>query len=597
MRDNNSSWYRRQVLRLTGISAVGAAGLSQAGAVAQEDANVSVRFEDQESDGSSVVIESLYTEVEAEVIIFHSEGDRQRYRVLNVEAGTEFSDRTIELDEPIPETQLISVSVQPPEGGFSYDGARATVAVDEPLHSSDSGDSESGLELVEADSDAGFDWPYLLYTPSTSESAEGDEAGSAGAETRPLVVGNSPWRGVPSETERRLESGRGHIENGRLSAIASELDSPGLVALIPSRAEDGSYQNLSLSGTDGDRLDLQLLAMIEDARERLAEQPYDVPEKFHADGFSSNGRFFDKFTALHPERINAVSAGGNGIVVLPFEELGEDVPTAGDPSTTTLPWPVGVGTLSELIGAEFDEEAWLETDQFWYIGAEDQDPENPEEYVHKLYRGSGEVDDLIAEIFGSLQVDDRFRTSEAILEQVGASARFTAYDGAGHEITGEMVDDILEFHRRHRHGEFGPQFDRTVEWSDAPVSVDDTLGVTASYENLGAAEATATATLLVDGETVDTTEVAVAPGETERVEFEHTFESAGEYTVSVDESASESFEVTAESDADTATDTGSTDSGSPESTAADQPGFGLAQAIAAVGGIGYLLRRRISDDR
>jgi hypothetical protein len=559
---------------------------------------VSVRFEDQESDGSSVVIESLYTEVEAEVIVFHSEGDQQPYKVLNIEGGAEFSDRTVELDEPIPETQLISISIQPPEGGYSYGGDRATVAVGEPLNASDSEDSESGFELVEADSDAGFDWPYLLYTPSISESAESDEAGSDSTETRPLVVGNSPWRGVPSETERRLESGRGHIENGRLSAIASELNSPGLVALIPSRAEDGSYQNLSLSGADFDRLDLQLLAMIEDARERLAEQPYDVPEKFHADGFSSNGRFFDKFTALHPERINASSAGGNGIVVLPFEELGEDIPTAGDPNTTTLPWPVGVGTLPELIGDEFDRDTWLETNQFWYIGAEDQDPENPGEYLHKLYRGPGEIDDLISEIFGSLQVDDRFRTSQAIFEQAGAAAEFTAYEGAGHEVTGEMIEDILEFHRRHKHEEFGPQFSRTIEWPDGPVTVDETLSIAASYENLGATESTATATLLVDGETVETTEVGVASGEAERVEFDYSFGSPGEYTVSVDESASESFQVTAaEGDADGSTETEATDSSSPESTAVDQPGFTLAQAITAVGGISYLIKRRMFDNK
>jgi hypothetical protein len=128
MEDTASSWDRRQVLTLAGISAVGTLALGQTGAVAQEDANVSVRFNDQESDGSSVVVESLYTEVEAEIIIFHSEGDRQRYKVLNVEAGTEFSNHTIELDESIPETQLISISIQPPEGGYSYGGARATVA-------------------------------------------------------------------------------------------------------------------------------------------------------------------------------------------------------------------------------------------------------------------------------------------------------------------------------------------------------------------------------------------------------------------------------------------------------------------------------------
>jgi len=595
MQGVGSSWDRRQVLKLAGISTVGTLTLAQAGAIAQEDANVSVRFNDQESDGSSVIVESLYTEVEAEVIIFHSEGDRQRYKVLNVEAETEFSNRTIELDDPIPETQLISISIQPPEGGYSYGGARATVAVDEPLNEPDSSGTESRVELIEADPDAGFNWPYMLYTPGTSDSTTESDS----ADTRPLVVGNSPWRGVPSETEKRRESGQSHIESGRVNAIAAELQSPALVALIPSRTEDGSDVNLTLSGSNPPRLDLQVLAMIEDARARFSDQPFDVPEKFHAEGFSSNGRFYDKFTALHPERINAFSAGGNGIVVLPFEELSEDIPTAGNPSITTLPWSVGVGDLSKLIGTEFNREAWLETNQFWYIGADDQDPENPGEYIHKRYRGSGEFDNLISEVFGSLQVDDRFRTSQAILEQVGASAEFTAYDGAGHEVTREMGDDIVEFHRRQKHEEFGPKFSRTVEWPSRRFTVDETLTITVSYENLGATQTTASSTLLVDGETADTVEVGVAPGESESIELEYSFTSPGEYTVSVDEIKSESFEVTGSGgDPDASEDTNSTDDSSTQdgTTTAEQPGFSIVQALTALGGISYLLKRRGFDN-
>ncbi|MGQ4556990.1 CARDB domain-containing protein [Halobellus sp. GM3] len=598
MWEGTPSWGRRHILKLAGATAAGTVALGRAEAADESDANVSVRFEDQESDGSSVVIQSLYTDVDAEVIIFRSEGDRTRYRVLEVAAETEFTDRTVELDEPIPETQLISVSVQPPEGGFSYGGARATVAVGEPLDEPDGDESESGLELIDADPDAGFNWPYLLYTPSASEAAGNEETESGETDVRPLVVGNSPWRGSPSDAERRVESGRGHIENGRLSAVARELGSPALVALIPSRDEDGSYQNLRLSGAAFDRLDLQVLAMVDDARARLADRPYDVPEAFHVEGFSSNGRFFDKLAALHPERVNAVSAGGNGIAVLPLAELSEDVPTAGEPQTTSLPWPVGVADLPELVGDDFDRDAWFETAHFWYIGAEDQDPENPEEYLHKLYRGSGEPDELIRDVFGSLQVDERFRTSRAIFEHLGKSAEFTAYDGAGHEVTGEMIEDAADFHRRHKHEAFGPQFARAVEWPRGPVTVGEPLGVAVSYENLGTAAATATSALSVDGDPVDTTSVDVAPGESERVELQHSFSSPGEYTVSVDASASESFAVTAEAGDASATADGTGDSGSErdEPTAVDQPGFGLPQAITALGVVGYLIERRLSEN-
>lgn len=49
---------------------------------------------------------------------------------MEPEAGAAFTDRITELETPIPESQLMSISIQPPKGGFSYVGARATVVVD-----------------------------------------------------------------------------------------------------------------------------------------------------------------------------------------------------------------------------------------------------------------------------------------------------------------------------------------------------------------------------------------------------------------------------------------------------------------------------------
>ena len=164
-----------------------------------------------------------------------------------------------------------------------------------------------------------------------------------------------------------------------------------------------------------------------------------------------------------------------------------------------------------------------------------------------------------------------------------------------------MIEDVMEFHRRHKHEEFGPQFARSIEWPNGPITTGETVRIAASYENLGATETSTTATLLVDGESVDTIDVTVAPGDSERVAFEYSFESPGDYTVSVDEAASESLEVAAEETAtEAATDTDSAaDSSSPqaESTAVDQPGFGVLQAVTALSGLSYVIKKRLSDDR
>ena len=82
-RGNTTGWNRRQLLKTTGIVA-GVVAASQPVTASQHDyeAEVAVEFNNQESDGTSVEIEYLYTEVEAEVIIFHSEGDPVAFRLF-----------------------------------------------------------------------------------------------------------------------------------------------------------------------------------------------------------------------------------------------------------------------------------------------------------------------------------------------------------------------------------------------------------------------------------------------------------------------------------------------------------------------------------
>lgn len=359
-------------------------------------------------------------------------------------------------------TVLCEASVNNPQlSGLEIRGNQAPIRVDESVD--DFEPVESTLELIDADPDAGFHFPYFLYIPGISTPADGPNY----ADTRPLFVGFSPWAGETSEREERLDSGRSDIEGGRQRFIVEELEVPSIVALLPGGADDGSFRNLdhnSLQVTDPptERLDLQLLAMVEDARDRLADQPYDVPEKFHLDGYSSRGRWASQFTMLHPERVNAISGGGNGTATIPNEELDEDIPTIGEPEMDRLPWAVGVSDLDDLIGTDFDREAWLDVNQFRYIGAEDQgDPDeldHPSEYVHSpSYRHFGEErQQLLIDIFGWKQVDERFETARAIYENVGAPAEFKIYEGIGHEVTPEIAEDIIEFHREQIQAEFGP---------------------------------------------------------------------------------------------------------------------------------------------
>jgi hypothetical protein len=243
------------------------------------------------------------------------------------------------------------------------------------------------------------------------------------------------------------------------------VGSPALVAALPAWYEDvlASLGPQGLAATEApyERVDRQLLAMVADARERLDGAPYSVAERVHLHGFSANGRFVDMFAALHPDRVNAVSTGGNGVALLPVTDLAEEMPTVGDPEPGPLPWPVGVADLEAVAGTTFDADAWHRIEQFRYIGADDQwDPDehsHPREYRHALQYGhlGEDLQARLIEIFGWKQVDERFATSRALYDHLDAAATFRAYEGVGHMTSRAMAEDIVAFHQEAVRETFG----------------------------------------------------------------------------------------------------------------------------------------------
>lgn len=478
----NSGWNRRRIVQLSGASIVGFAGLCTV-STSRADADASVRLEDQETDGDTITVAHLATEVDSLLIIISDhqvDGANINYQTVELEAGTEMQHEQLDLAEPIAESQTIRIEIWEDDSYeeiLARDNADVSVGEDSTAATEDQSVNESSITLIEENPAAGFHFPYFLYRP-----------GEDVADTRPLVVRCSPWRGPVAEQDQRLESGHVDIDRGRGRIIAEALGVPAIVVLFPGGSNDGSYGNLdhkALQATDSPlaRLDLQLLAIIDDARDRLAAEPYTVPETVHLDGFSANGEFFEQFTLLHPERVNAISSGGNGVATIPAAELDPEMPTVGDPPRETLPWPVGVADLLTLIDKEFNMDAWKSVRQFRYIGADDQwDPnehDHPSEYRHaQTFASYGEErQQLILEIFGWAQVDERFAISKEMYDHVGVSAEFREYEGIAHEVPREILEDIVEFHHTVIADSFGPIEDMSTPDIPTESSTDDQPGL------------------------------------------------------------------------------------------------------------------------
>jgi predicted esterase len=150
---------------------------------------------------------------------------------------------------------------------------------------------------------------------------------------------------------------------------------------------------------DLERPDLQMAAMIEDAKGRLRSMGYIMDDRVFMNGFSASCGFTGGFTLLHPELIKAAACGGG-------------LPAEYDPQR--------ISVLENLTGEPIDLQAYFQVPFYLYIG--DQD--------------------------GNYDADLWLRT-EQFYESSGANAQLVLYPGVGHTITPAMYDDLENFFRRY----------------------------------------------------------------------------------------------------------------------------------------------------
>lgn len=313
--------------------------------------------------------------------------------------------------------------------------------------------------LVEANTDSGFNYPYYLVVPENGcdeFTREGPNSDGSEWTTRSMPVLVEPHNvGERIEDfEQHLELAKKRIDGGTGRQIAEELGSPFLIPVFPRPFEEPvdwthmihmlDAETMAIEDGPLARVDLQLLRMVEDARERLASAGYDVPEQIMLNGFSSQAAFVNRFAALHPERVCSVSAGGiNGLVILPKERT--DVRGFGE---RDLNYPVGIANVADFTGKPFDVETFRDVYQFLYIG-EDDDKDAllfPDAWTEPELRG------IAVLTYGEDIHEERFPYCREVYEEFDVNAVFRMYEGAGHTPE-PAIEDIVTFHERALEGE------------------------------------------------------------------------------------------------------------------------------------------------
>ncbi len=289
------------------------------------------------------------------------------------------------------------------------------------------------LEKIEPLPGGDFAWPYYLYTPSSV---------SQQTETHLLVMPNntgytSDDPAVHEEAARQLIM--------RYEDHAEKLGAPLLVPTFPRPHTNWRIYTHALDRdtllTDDvglQRIDLQLIAMIDDARDRLGTAAgtaqVSIAPQILMDGFSASGMFVNRFAVLHPELVEAAAVGSpGGWPIAPVSEWEQE----------TLRYPIGVADLNEVAGEAFQLEAFRSVPLLFYIGDADTNDSVP--YTD----GYDPVDkELVFRLFGETPLA-RWPIAEQIYQAAGCSAQFVTYPGVGHEVSPQMTSDVEAFLKSH----------------------------------------------------------------------------------------------------------------------------------------------------
>lgn len=291
--------------------------------------------------------------------------------------------------------------------------------------------SGNSLSEVDAAPEKGFRFPYLIFIPKSAERK---------AAFYLLVEPNNTGR-ASDELEVHRTAAIALARDSSVGNFVSEkLGIPLLVPIFPRPSNPNTLYTHSLDRdtiliSDGPlkRLDLQLLAMVTDAKERLTALGRSVNSKILVNGFSASGLFANRFTFLHPEAVAAAAYGGvNGFVMLPVKELDEQ----------PLEFPLGLGDFEKVTGHPFDRVAYTAVSQFAYMGEKDQ---NDAVVHHDAY--SDEERELIFKLLGRPMMPDRWKAVEVVYQKENLPVRFKTYEGMGHGTDGKINGEVAEFFR------------------------------------------------------------------------------------------------------------------------------------------------------
>jgi pimeloyl-ACP methyl ester carboxylesterase len=285
------------------------------------------------------------------------------------------------------------------------------------------------IQLVEANPAAGFHWPYFLYLP--------DPVSSSGI--RFLVRPNNTNGGANDDFAEHLAGARHSIRGDRKRAQSLQA-----AVIMPVFPRTKAQWQLYTHALDRDtiltrdealtRIDLQLIAMISDARRALKRRGIDVADRILMEGFSADGMFVSRFTLIHPELVQAAVIGApGGWPMVPVAEW----------EGTPLRYPIGTFDFTTLFGNAFSVAEAKRVPMLFHLGDKDTNDSVP------FADGYDSQDTELLMAVGKTPLE-RWDDAERLFRSAGfTNATFVVHKGAGHGTDETIETEIVTFLREH----------------------------------------------------------------------------------------------------------------------------------------------------
>ena len=272
----------------------------------------------------------------------------------------------------------------------------------------------------------GFNFPFLLKIPEQNK-------------TQYLIVETNNTGKVADNFAEHYASAKTAIIGNAIGPwVAKQLNAPILMPVFPRSEQDWQTythaldrDTLLIKSGNLKRLDLQLLAMINEAKQLLLQHSVPVNDKVIMTGFSASGTLANRFSVLHPDALQLVVAGGlNGILMLPLGTLKEH----------TLNYPLGINDIEKITGQAFAQSQWQALPQFLFMGANDTN--DAAEYDDAYSEDERQV---IYSAMGRSMQPERWQFCQDVYAEFQVNVVFKTYQGIGHGTNLAIHQDILAF--------------------------------------------------------------------------------------------------------------------------------------------------------